>query len=323
MMSLLDVQNLRTYYFTRRGLLKALDGVNLSLEPEEILGLVGESGSGKSTLAMSIIRLISPPGRIIDGRVLFCGDNLLEKSESYMRKEIRWKQISMVFQGSMNALNPLFRVREQITEAIVLHENIGKAEALEKALELLKMVGIDPSRGKDYPHEFSGGMKQRAVIAMSLACNPRLLIADEPTTALDVLLQAQICELIKSLKEELKLSVIWITHDLPLISGISQKIAVMYAGRLAELSSAAALIEEPLHPYTQILINSVLSIKGPKKRIDTIGGIFPDLLNLPVGCRFHPRCSRVMEVCRREEPEFVEVEKGHYVACHLYTNSKK
>lgn len=316
-LTLLKVDGLKTYYFTLRGPVKAVDNVSFEVESGEALGLAGESGCGKTTAALSIIRLVPPPGKIVDGKLLFNGVNLLELSKDDMRK-IRWKEIAIIFQGAMNALNPVMRVGDQIAEAILVHEpDIDKKEAFERAGKLLQLVGIDPSRAKDYPHEFSGGMRQRAMIAMALACNPKLLIADEPATALDVIVQAQVLDLLKDLREKLGLSMILITHDLSIIAETCDRVAIMYAGKIVEYADVRTIFKHPLHPYTKGLIDAFPNIKGPRKPITSIPGSPPNLLNPPPGCRFHPRCKYAKDICKKEEPPLLCVDEKHYVACHL------
>lgn len=317
-MALLNVEGLTTYYFTLRGPVKAAETVNFDVQKGEALGLAGESGCGKTTVALSLLRILPPGGRIVDGKVFFKGRNLLSLSEHEMRRNIRWKEISMVFQGAMNALNPVYTVGNQIVEAIRFHERgVSKDEAKERAEKLLELVGIEPTRVDNYPHEFSGGMKQRALIAMALACNPGLVIADEPGTALDVIVQAQVLRLMKGLKDRLNLAMIMIAHDLSMIAETCDKLAIMYAGYLAEYGDITKLFKEPLHPYTQDLIEAFPSIKAPKREMTSIPGSPPDLLKPPHGCRFHPRCKFAMDKCRKEMPELVEVGKDHMVACHL------
>lgn len=315
-MALLEVEGLRTYFDTMYGMVRAVDDVSFSVEKGEAFGLAGESGSGKTTAALSIMRLIKPPGRILNGRVLFEGENLLEKTPSEM-DEIRWKRISMIFQGAMNALNPVYKIGDQIVEAIVHHERTPKEEALTHTRELLRMVGIDESRVDNYPHEFSGGMKQRAMIAMALALNPDLVIADEPTTALDVIIQRQIIDLINGLRRNLNLSLILITHDLSVIMELCEKVGIFYAGKLVEVTDTRTLLDDPLHPYSRGLVQAFPTIDGVKERLTAIEGSPPSLIDPPSGCRFHPRCPRATDVCRKVEPELVEVEPGHrHVACH-------
>jgi len=318
-MALLEIDGLRTYYFTSEGVVKAVDNVSLSLERGESLGLAGESGCGKSTFGYSILRLVPPPGRIVGGKIVFDGKDILRLDEETFRKEYRWKRISMVFQGAMNALNPVRRIGDQIVEAILAHdENATEEEAYKRAGDLLELVGIERVRLRSYPHELSGGMKQRVVIAMALALNPDLLIADEPTTALDVVVQAQILNLLKELKNKFKMSLILITHDLSVIAEIADKVAIMYAGKVVEWGTSEQIFENPQHPYTRGLISSVPRLRG-KKSLFWIPGQPPDLINPPPGCRFHPRCPYVMDRCRREEPPMIEVEPKHYVTCWLFT----
>jgi len=312
---LLNVKNLITRFYTYRGVVKALEGVNLTVGRKEIVGLVGETGSGKSVTALSILRLIDPPGEIVNGEVIFDGRNLLKLSDEEMRK-VRGKEISMIFQEPTVALNPVLTVGFQLREAMET-QNIPKEEAIKLAVDLLGRVGLpDPERMfKSFPHELSGGMAQRAMIAMALAMKPKLLIADEPTSSLDVTLEAQILELIKKPVEGMGVSVLYITHDLGVAAEICDKIAVMYTGSIVEFGDIFSIFEEPLHPYTKGLLNAV-----PKLGRDlyTIRGEVPDLVNPPSGCRFHPRCLQALDICSREKPQSVEVRKGHFVACHLY-----
>lgn len=316
-MVLLDVQNLKTHYYTLRGYVKAADGVSFQIEKGEALGLAGESGCGKTTIALSIIKLLPSGGRIMGGNVLFKGRDLTKLKDDQLR-HVRWKEISIVFQGAMNALNPLYKVGDQIVEAILTHESdISKKGARERAAKLLETVGIEPSRVDNYPHEFSGGMRQRVLIAMAIACNPDLLIADEPGTALDVIVQAQILKLLRDLKSKLDLSMIVITHDLSIISETCDKIAIMYAGKLAEYGDIVSIFKEPVHPYTQGLIGAFPSIKAAKRRMSSMPGSPPDLLNPPTGCRFHPRCPYATDICRKKEPQITPTHEGHYAACFL------
>jgi len=317
-MAILDVQDLTSYYFTRRGPVRAVEEVSFQVEKGEAMGLAGESGCGKTTVALSLLKILPPGGRIVGGKILFKGTDLVNLDENKMREEIRWKGISMVFQGAMNALNPVYRIGDQIVEAIKTHEpKIFKKEAKERAGKLLEMVGIEPSRMENYPHEFSGGMKQRALIAMALASNPDLIITDEPGTALDVIVQAQVLRLMNQLKDKLNLSVIMITHDLSMIAETCQKIAIMYAGYLVEYGDITSIFKKPLHPYTQDLIKSFPSIKAAKQEMVSIPGSPPDLLNPPPGCRFHPRCKYAMDVCRKKLPQMLEITKDQFVVCHL------
>jgi peptide/nickel transport system ATP-binding protein len=315
---LLDVENLTVYYNILRGQVKAVEGVKFIVEKGESLGLAGESGCGKTTVALSIMRLLPSNGKILGGKILFRKKNIVDMPDDDVRNEIRWKKIAIVFQGAMNALNPVYKISEQITEAIRLHEpDVDKKTAIERAEKLFELVGIDPKRIHNYPHEFSGGMRQRAMIAMALACNPELLIADEPGTALDVIVQAQVLKLLSELKAKLNLSMILITHDLSIISETCEKAAIMYAGKLVESGAVRSIFKEPLHPYTQGLIGAFPNIYSPKAEIKSIEGQPPDLFNPPSGCRFHPRCQYAMEICEKKDPPFLEVEKGHFVACHL------
>jgi peptide/nickel transport system ATP-binding protein len=314
----LKVENLRTYYNILRGWVKAVEGINFEIEQGKALGLAGESGCGKTTAALSILKILPSGGKIVEGKILFDGMDVAQMEESEVREKIRWKGISIVFQGAMNALNPVNRIGDQITEAITTHEpDIEKSEAVERGKRLFELVGIEPSRIDNFPHEFSGGMRQRAMIAMALSCNPKLLVADEPGTALDVIVQAQVLKLMRELKEKLNLSMLLISHDLSIISEICDKIAVMYGGKIVESGDVVEIYKNPLHPYTQGLIGAFPSIFAQKTRMISIPGSPPDLLNPPSGCRFHPRCKYAMEICRKEDPAFLPINHGHYVACHL------
>ena len=316
-MPLLEVHGLKTYFETTKGYVKAVDNVSFSLDKGDAFGLAGESGCGKTTTGLSIIKLLPSNGKILDGKIIFDGIDLISLPEEILRKNIRWKRISIVFQGAMNALNPVYTVGDQIMEAILTHEDISNEEAKERVIKLFELVGIDPSRINNYPFEFSGGMKQRAMIAMALACNPDIVITDEPTTALDVIVQAQVLKLLKKLKEELNLSLIMISHDLSVIAETCNKVAIMYAGKIVEMADVVRLFKNPLHPYSQGLMNSFPSLKGPRKKLISIPGSPPNLLSPPSGCRFHPRCQYALEKCKQEEPLLMEIDKGHYVACHL------
>ncbi len=321
---LLQVKNLKTYFFTDEGVVRAVDGVDLHLDKAETLGVVGESGCGKSVTALSIMRLISqPPGRIVEGEIRYNGQDLLELSPARMRK-VRGKEISMVFQEPMTSLNPVFTVGEQIAEALRLHEKLGRREAMEKTVEMLKLVHIpNPERRvKEYPHQLSGGMRQRVMIAMALSCSPKLLIADEPTTALDVTIQAQILELLNELKAKLHMAVMLITHDMGVIAETAQRVVVMYAAKVAEEAPVTELFKEPLHPYTQGLLRSIPRIDlaaTQRRRLETIPGVVPTIKgDIPPGCRFAPRCAHVMAVCTEKDPVLKEVKPGHKVSCWLY-----
>lgn len=316
--ALLDVNDLKTHYFTLSGAVRAAEEVNFQVEKGEALGLAGESGCGKTTVALSVLKILPQGGKIIGGKIIFRGTDLVALNEDEMRKSVRWKGISIVFQGAMNALNPVYRVGDQIVEAIALHEpDVSKKEAEERVGKLFETVGIESSRASNYPHEFSGGMRQRALIAMALACNPELLIADEPGTALDVIVQAQVLKLLRELKEKLNLSMILITHDLSIIAETCEKTNIMYAGKMAEYGDVTRIFKEPLHPYTQGLLGAFPSITAARTRMESIPGFPPDLIDPPSGCRFNPRCRYAMEICRKKEPKLGEAEKDHYVACHL------
>ena len=316
-MSVLEVKNLATFFFTGMGTVEAVSRASFKIDKGETLGLAGESGCGKSTTARSIMKLLPPSGRIVKGEIIFEGEDLVKKSDSEMRC-IRGKKISMVFQGYSNTLNPVLKLGDQITEAILNHENIRKDEALERARNILNQLGIEPSRINSYPHEFSGGMKQRTVMALALVSNPTLVIADEPTTALDVISQGQVLKLIKDLQRKLGTSLLLITHDLSIIAETCDSLAIMYAGKIVESAETPSLVESPQHPYSEALIHAFPPLKGPKLRLESIPGSPPILINPPGGCRFHPRCHKAMEICCKEDPRLVEVKSGHYVACHLY-----
>ncbi len=315
-MALIEVDHLKTYFDTRGGIVRAVDDVSWKLEKGESLGLAGESGCGKTTTALSIIRLLPKNGRIVDGHIRYDGNDLATIKESELRR-IRWKHISIVFQGAMNALNPVKRIHWQIGEAISIHENISSEEAQDRVDELLELVGINPARKKDYPHEFSGGMRQRVMIAMALACRPNIIIADEPVTALDVMIQAQILELLQELKEQLNLSMILISHDLSVIAETCDKVAIMYGGKIVEYGPAEKAFLEPQHPYTQGLIRSFPDIYGPRELPPWIPGQPPNLLEPPPGCRFHPRCPLAFDECVKREPPLYETGPDHLAACLL------
>jgi len=315
--TLLSICDLKTYFYTLEGTVKAVDGVNLELAKGETLGLGGESGCGKSTLAYSIMRLVPYPGKIVSGTILFEGEDLLKKSDEEMRR-LRGNKISMIFQNPLSALNPVFSIKDQVGEVFKVHNRPEKDDLDNKVAELLEKVGIpDPSKMmREYPHTFSGGMRQRVLIAMAIACNPRLLIADEPTTNLDVTVQAQIIELMKGLRKEMGSSIILITHDLGLISELCDKVAIMYAGKIVEYSDIRTIIRKPKHPYVISLLNSFPGLDKKIKRFSVIKGSVPSLINPPKGCRFWPRCDFATEKCREKEPPCIEVEKGHIVCCH-------
>ncbi|MBW2636786.1 MAG: ABC transporter ATP-binding protein [Deltaproteobacteria bacterium] len=321
MHNILQVRDLKTHFETRNGTVKAVDGVSIEVNRGDTLGIVGESGCGKTVLALSVMRLIpQPPGRIVAGSISFDGIDLLSLDEEEMRK-LRGREISMIFQEPMNSLNPVLKVGDQVAEAIRLHQGLSKKAALERALEMLRLVGM-PSpeeRLKNYPHQMSGGMRQRVMIAMALSCNPRLMLADEPTTALDVTIQAQIIELINAMKEKVGTSVILITHDLGVIAEAAQYAAVMYAGKVVEYCSVGDLFSNPLHPYTEGLMESTPNISeipdDKEKRLNVIPGTVPNLYSLPEGCSFQERCSYVMAICKEREPELKEKPSAHQVRC--------
>lgn len=322
---LLKVNHLQTHFFTKSGVVKAVDGINFKINPGETLGIVGESGSGKSITAMSILGLIpSPPGKIVNGEIIYKGEDLIHKTEKQMRR-IRGKEIAMVFQDPMTSLNPVFTIEKQLIETIIAHENFTKKQARTRALELLHMVGIpDPKkRLKTYPHEFSGGMRQRVMIAMALSCNPSLLIADEPTTALDVTIQAQVLELFKKMQTELNMATIMITHDLGVVAEVCDNVMVMYAGKPVEYTNTNELFDHGKHPYTLGLMNSIPKITVKRQKLAAIKGTPPDLRDLPKGCNFAPRCNRVMESCLSIDPELQAINDHHSVRCLLYKESKK
>ena len=321
MPDLLQVKDLQTSFFTPEGEVRAIDGVSFEIGEGKTLGLVGESGCGKSVTSLSIMRLIpSPPGKIVGGEIFYRGRDLLRLNNEQMRK-IRGNEISMIFQEPMTSLNPVFTVGNQIGEAIQLHQGLGKRETRKKTIEMLRLVKIaDPeSRVDSYPHQLSGGMRQRVMIAMALSCNPSLLIADEPTTALDVTIQAQILELMKELQQKIGgMALLLITHDLGVVAEQADDVAIMYAGKIVERSSTRAIFSRPFHPYTVGLLNSLPGIGGlKKKRLDAIPGMVPSPLNLPSGCRFRDRCPRAQEVCAQIEPPLEEKEPGHTVACYF------
>jgi len=325
--TLLEIKNLRTHFFTDDGVVHAVDGVDLTIRAGEILGLVGESGCGKSITSLSVMRLIAPPGRILEGEICLDGADLLQMSEGEMMK-VRGNRISMIFQQPQTALNPVFRAGEQIAEVLSIHQDFGQEAGRARAVELLKMVGIPDAerRAQAFPHELSGGMAQRVMIAMALACVPELLIADEPTTALDVTIQAQILDLILDMREKMGTSVLLITHDLGVIAEMAERVAVMYAGEIVEQSECEELFDHPLHPYTQGLIGSIPILGKLKDKLAVIPGNVPNLVNLPVGCRFAPRCAarvnHALSICTEQEADLVEVRDGHHVRCWLYQNAQ-
>jgi oligopeptide/dipeptide ABC transporter ATP-binding protein len=320
MSKLLDVRDLRTCFFTRRGVIKAVDGVSFTIERGRALGLVGESGCGKSVTGLSIIRLVSPPGHIVGGEIMFDGTDLLKLDNESMRRH-RGRKIAMIFQDPMTSLNPVFTVGYQIAEAILVHNEVSKREAWNRAVELMRAVAIPDAerRAKSYPHELSGGMRQRVMIAMAISCNPDLLIADEPTTALDVTIQAQILELLEKLRRELNLSMLLITHDLGVVAETTDDIAVMYAGKIVETAPTREIFKNPQHPYTMGLLRCAPRITPPqslkRRRLETIEGVVPSPLTLPPGCAFAPRCPEVQPTCREGEILFAQVSENHFVRC--------
>lgn len=323
-MALLEVRDLKMYYeILGKGYVHAVDNVSFNLDKGETIGIVGESGCGKSSLAITLLRILPHNAKILGGEILLDNTNILKMDIERFRKNIRWRRISMVFQGAMNALNPVIKVGDQIAEAIMIHKNVGKKYALKRAQRLLKMVGIEPLRANNYPFEFSGGMRQRAMIAMALALNPDILIADEPTTALDVIVQAQILKLLKSLQRKLNLSIILISHDISMVAELSDKIAVMYAGQIVEYGDIENVFLSPQHPYTIGLLSSVPNIKGKKRKLESIRGVPPNLLSPPKGCRFHPRCPLKIDICSESEPEVISVNSNHLVKCHRYMESRR
>jgi peptide/nickel transport system ATP-binding protein len=322
--ALLDIRNLTVDYLTPLGPARAVDRVSFSIDRGEVFGLAGESGCGKSTVAHAIMRLIQPPGQISGGQMLFQGRDILALSRKELQ-DFRWSKVSIVFQSAMNALNPVLPVGAQMSDAIRAHQKMGRSQAYERAAELFRLVGIDTGRLRSFPHQLSGGMRQRAVIAMALALNPDLIIMDEPTTALDVVVQRDILQQVEDLQATFGFSILFITHDLSLLVEFSTRIAVMYAAQIVELAPAGDLFRQPMHPYTVGLMNSFPSIKGPKMELQGIPGSPPNLIGPPGGCRFHPRCSRcdpansaLYRLQTEKEPTLREVAPNHWVACHLY-----
>lgn len=315
---LLKIEDLVVQYVVDRDIVEAVNGITLAIKDGKTLGLVGETGAGKTTTALSIMGLIpDPPGKIVRGKVLYHGEDLLRKSEKEMR-QIRGQGIAMIFQDPMTSLNPVLTVGDQIVEVIKLHNKIANSEAAERAKKMLELVGISGDRYDEYPHQFSGGMKQRVIIAIALACNPQLLIADEPTTALDVTIQAQVLELMKKLKDELNTAMLMITHDLGVVAEVCDEVATMYAGEILEAGTLEDVFEHPAHPYTQGLFNSLPDLDTESERLQTIAGLVPDPSDLPKGCKFHPRCPLKTEECERRNPAAVEISPGHFVKCLRY-----
>ncbi len=321
--TILQIGHLKTYFFTRNGVVKAVDGINFDLRKAESLCLVGESGCGKTATALSVLRLIdSPPGKIVDGEILYHGEDLLRCSSQRL-KQIRGNRIAMIFQDPQSSLNPVFTVGDQIAEQISLHLKLKRKQAMERALNLMEQVGIPQARERmaDYPHQFSGGMKQRVMRAAALSCNPEILIADEPTTALDTTIKAQILDIFRALKQERNMSILFITHDLGTVAGIADRIIVMYGGRIAEAGTVLDIFDQPKHPYTLGLINCLPTISTQRDRLTPIPGMIPSLIDPPEGCIFEPRCEQRMPICSREKPPEIVISGEHLVACHLYSPS--
>mgnify|MGYP001026406679 FL=1 len=315
--SLLRIEELKTWFFTSLGIVKAVDGVSFDIEKGESVGLVGESGSGKSVTAHSIMRLVpDPPGRIVSGNIVLEDLNLVTLDKKEMQS-IRGARIAMSFQDPMTYLNPAFRVGEQIAEAITIHQGLDRNKAHEEAVRVMKTVRIPDSseRAMDFPHQLSGGMRQRILLAMAISCKPQLLIADEPTTALDVIVQSEILELLVDLKRELSLSLLLISHDLGVVAHVATRVAIMYAGNIVEFASTESLYKKPIHPYSRGLLSSIPTLEESPERLHSIAGDVPDLINPPSGCKFHPRCQYARDVCKRKTPVLKSVQKGHYVSC--------
>lgn len=315
---LLVVKDLRTYFYSNRGVLKAVDGVSLTVDENEVFCIIGETGCGKSVTALSVMRLIPYPGKILNGSILFRGVDLLKLSEGEMQR-IRGKEIAMIFQNPMKSLNPVFNIGYQISEPPIIHFGLPSNEAWKQSIDLIEKVKIpDPQlRAKNYPHTLSGGMKQRSMIAMMISCEPKLLIADEPTTALDVTVQAQIMHLLLDIKKQHGMSIMLITHNFGLVAETGDKVAVMYCGKIVESGTVKDVFQEPIHPYTQGLLKCIPVGFEHKKEIDYIPGTLPNPLNPPLGCRFHPRCKQATKKCVTEEPQLIEIGNGHMVACHI------
>lgn len=314
-MPLVDVRDLKIHFFTFRGAAKAVDGVDFQIRKNQTLGLIGESGCGKTTMAMAIMRFVKPPGRIVAGRILFDGADIVAMRDEAIR-QLRGRKISIVRQEAQNALNPVMTIGRQISELILAHEDVTKNAAWDRACQQLNLVGISDQRINSYPHEFSGGMKQRAMVAIATACNPKLLILDEPTTGLDVIVQRQILRMLNNLKDALHLTSVFISHDLSVVAETCDRVAVMYAGKLVEEADTVDLYQRPMHPYSQALIGAYPNLKGEKRRLKSIPGAPPRLIHPPPGCRFEPRCRHAMAVCAQEEPQ-TKQRDGHRVACHL------
>ena len=320
--TILDIKDLNIHFFTEDGIVEAVNGLNINIKKGETLGLVGETGAGKTTTALSVLDLVPmPPGKIMSGEVTLDGIDIINASEKEMEK-IRGKIVSMIFQDPMTALNPVIKVIDQISEAIIIHQELDKEKAEEKAIEMLELVGIPRDRRNEYPHQFSGGMKQRVIIAIALSCSPKLLIADEPTTALDVTIQAQVLKLMKELKDKFEMSMIMITHDLGVVVEVCDYVAIMYAGRIVEQGTLEDIFRRTKHPYTEGLFNSIPNIDNRKEKLKPIKGLMSDPYDLPEGCNFCDRCDYVMRICEEEAPEKIFFSDEHFVECHLYSKDK-
>lgn len=313
---------MKTHFFTPKGIVKAVDGINLDIEKGDIVGLVGESGSGKTVTALSILRLVPHPGRIVEGEILLEGEDVLKKSTSEVRT-IRGGKISMVFQDPMTFLNPVIRVGDQIAESIMLHHDLPKSKITEQVMQLLKLVGIDVDKVRYYPHQLSGGMRQRIMIAIALAAEPDLIILDEPTTSVDVVTQDKILDLLVEINRASKTAMLLITHDLGIVAQVTDRVAVAYAGKIVEFADTQTLFEHPEHPYAQGLLEALPRADRKETRLNTIPGWVPNLVNPPESCRFNERCSHVMDVCRRVNPKMIETENGHFVSCLLYQEKEE
>jgi oligopeptide/dipeptide ABC transporter ATP-binding protein len=316
MANILEIENLKTYFYTEAGIVKALDGVSFNIEEDVTHGLVGESGSGKTVTALSILGIVPSPGKIVDGRVMFHGENLVEKSDKELQK-LRGSKLSISFQDPSTSLNPVFTVGSQIQEVIMRHQDVTKEEAKKAVIEILEAVRISEAEQRyyEYPHQFSTGMRQRIAIARALSARPEILFADEPTTALDVTIEAQVLNLMRELQKNFGMDLVMITHDMGVIAEMCKRVTVLYAGRVCETGDVRSIFHEPKHPYTTALLTSVPSVLGKIKRLAVIPGTIPDLIYPPAGCRFHPRCAYAKEICKKEMPDAVEVEKGHKSAC--------
>ena len=317
--TIFQIRGLKTQFFTKKGIVPAVDGIDITVKQGEAVGLVGESGSGKSMTAMSVMQLLQKPGKVVDGEILLDGENLLDKSKKEI-DEIRGNRISMIFQEPMTSLNPVYTIGKQVSEAILTHENVSKEEAKERAIDIFRKVGIpEPEkRYGAYPHQLSGGLRQRVMIGMAMVCNPELIIADEPTTALDVTIEAQILYLMNQLQKEKNTAIVMITHNLGVVAQSCDYVYVMYAGKIMEEASVKALFKNPQHPYTFGLMNSIPKMTETKEHLFTIRGMVPNLLHLPKGCRFCTRCDKAMKICTEYQPELYETEEGHKVRCFLY-----